>query len=256
MDGRYTLFKVTKKNLTTYRAVDIISEKFGVNDIGYAGLKDKFAITTQFMTSAGDIKDFAIEGLDVKVIGKINCPISTGDLTGNDFLITLHDCKNISKAERIAKDIKKNGIPNYFGPQRFGINLDNHIKGKQIVKGELLVRDKKKAKLYIHAYQAWMFNKILSTKKNKGRIEIPGYKTKLNSMMKEEGIRPEQFRVDKLRITCNGATRMAFIYPDISFEKQDKNLRLSFRLPKGSYATIVIMKFQNIKSQKQICVRL
>lgn len=60
------------------------------------------------------------------------------------------------------KWIKTNGLPNYFGNQRFGTDGTNWIDGKKILEGELKIRDRKTREFLIGSYQSYLFNQWLS----------------------------------------------------------------------------------------------
>lgn len=266
IEGLYTLLLLKKKNMTTKDALNIISKKFNIEKIGYAGMKDKFAVTFQYITVKGDIENFKESNLEAEKICKVNRWLDIGDLEGNEFIITLHRCR-IGNMQRLMNEIKERGIPNYFGPQRFGKNLNNHKIGKYIIKKEfnkalsLINKNCKKKydnihcvskdllKFFIHSYQSWIFNKILDEyiRQNKiaKKIEIIGYDTKtrggiINKIIRKEKIRPEDFRIDELMISCSGTKRKAFIRPKIKYEVKDDDVQLSFSLPKGSYATVLL----------------
>lgn len=257
MSGPYTLAKLTKRNLTTEQAIKIIAKmtKTKENEFGYAGLKDKFAVTTQYLTIRKELQNIETDNLKMKIIGKTDKRISTGDLIGNEFIITLHGCKNLENLPKIIEMIKKDGMPNYFGPQRFSEN--NEEIGRKIIETKKSGFDKKKTKFFIHAYQSWIFNKMLDEyiEKNKkpAYIDAPiiGYDSKIANdafgkiikrIMEKEKIATDDFRLDELSISCTGGKRKAFIKIDkIEYETIKDAVKLKFALPKGSYATVLII---------------
>jgi tRNA pseudouridine13 synthase len=280
--GPYTLFLLEKNGLGTIDALKIIAKQFSIRvaDIGYAGLKDKNAITFQYVTIKGIEKEINKDNLKLTKVGYSKNMICVGDLIGNKFEITLHDCKNIQNLEKIISEIKERGLPNHFGPQRFGINEDNHKIGKMIVKRRLehalsLINKnhskhyddirkvpKKMLKFFIHAYQSWIFNEALSEyiKNSKkpacDNIPIIGYGSKpaakhfdmiLKNILKKEGISADNFRLSELMICCNGGKRKAFIsVSDISYDIKDNDVKICFALPKGSYATVLINEINKL----------
>jgi tRNA pseudouridine13 synthase len=66
--------------------------------------------------------------------------------------------------------IAKNGLPNYFGSQRFGVNGDNFLEGKKIVEHQLKIRDRKAREFLISAYQSYLFNNWLSKRIELSRV--------------------------------------------------------------------------------------
>ncbi|CAI6151921.1 MAG: tRNA pseudouridine synthase D [uncultured Sulfurimonas sp.] len=137
-------------------------------EIGYAGLKDKHAMTKQYISLHKKYEE-AMEGFNfegIKIISKTyhNNKIRIGHLKGNRFYIKIKKVNPTSaiKIDEALKNIKNNGMPNYFGYQRFGNDGDNHILGEKLAKGEARERNPRVKKLLINAYQSYLFNNWLS----------------------------------------------------------------------------------------------
>ncbi|MFB6265563.1 MAG: tRNA pseudouridine(13) synthase TruD, partial [Candidatus Nanohaloarchaea archaeon] len=134
-----------KFNMTTMEAIRELSNILHVSRkrFGYAGNKDKRAITTQYVSVEGldeeDLQHVFIPDLEIEVLGT-GSPVSLGDLEGNEFDITI---RNISLDEgeiedRVEATVEQldGHIPNYFGEQRFGSNRSiTHEVGREILKG-------------------------------------------------------------------------------------------------------------------------
>ncbi len=147
--GRFVIAKVTSTNWEMNRLVRMISKSLGVsrNRIGFAGTKDKRAVTTQLMSF--DVPLESVAALRLHQVGisdayRSKKPITIGDLIGNSFKVRVRGCmcrdEELSDAvERIASPLKGlGGFPNFFGVQRFGaMRPVTHIVGKHIVRGEL-----------------------------------------------------------------------------------------------------------------------
>ena len=174
-EGEHLVLKVRKKNLTTWEMLDIFSNHLGVSkkEIGYAGLKDKHAVTFQYisMPKRVESKLESFEHSDIKIIQKFyhNNKIRVGHLKGNRFWMRFKKVLDTQKSiiDSVLEYIKSSGMPNYFGIQRFGIRGDNYLEGKAIVDGKLKIRDRKKREFLISAYQSYLFNSWLAK-----RIEI------------------------------------------------------------------------------------
>jgi tRNA pseudouridine13 synthase len=149
-EGRYLIAELTKKNWDTHSVVREISRRLGVsrNRIGFAGTKDKFALTTQRISIWDTDKDalerVKIADLSFKVVGRSNKAVSLGDLYGNEFEIVIRKIEGkkeelTGKIKAITKEIEDlGGIPNFFGVQRFGISRPiTHIVGKHLIQGEI-----------------------------------------------------------------------------------------------------------------------
>ncbi|WP_419770201.1 MAG: tRNA pseudouridine(13) synthase TruD [Candidatus Marinarcus sp.] len=174
-EGEHLIIKFRKKELTTWDAQQIFSEQLGckARDIGYAGLKDKNAMTIQTISlpksCAANVEKFNHPNIKILETTYHNNKIRIGHLKGNKFFIRLKRVNLVDarKIEQVLGQIVSYGIPNYFGFQRFGIEGDNYKKGEQILNGTLKEKNRKLKQMYINAYQSHMFNAWLSK-----RIEI------------------------------------------------------------------------------------
>jgi len=174
-EGEHLIMFIRKKSLSTLELVSIIAKYLGIKnrDIGYAGLKDKHAMTKQYISLHRQheeaMENFSHE--NVKILSKSyhNNKIRIGHLKGNRFFIKLKKVNPTSaqKIDEALKNISNFGMPNFFGYQRFGNDGDNHIEGEKIAKGEKKERNPKIKKLLINAYQSHLFNLWLSR-----RLEI------------------------------------------------------------------------------------
>ncbi|RXJ60680.1 tRNA pseudouridine(13) synthase TruD [Candidatus Marinarcus aquaticus] len=174
-EGEHLIIKFRKKDLTTWDAQQIFSEQLGckARDIGYAGLKDKNAMTIQYFSlpksCEANLEKFNHENIKILETTYHNNKIRIGHLKGNKFFIRLKRVNLVDarKIEQVLQNIVSFGIPNYFGFQRFGVEGNNYQKGEAIIKGELKEKNRKLKQMYINAYQSYLFNTWLSK-----RIEI------------------------------------------------------------------------------------
>ncbi|MGB1227491.1 MAG: tRNA pseudouridine(13) synthase TruD, partial [Poseidonibacter sp.] len=174
-EGEHLILKVRKKDLATWDALEIIAKFVGCRsrDIGYAGLKDKNAMTVQSISIHKQyeekLKTFNHPNIKILDTTYHNNKIKVGHLKGNSFFIRLKRVNVIDsrKIESALGSIVSLGMPNYFGFQRFGIDGDNYKKGKAIIEGTLKEKRRNLKQMYINAYQSHLFNSWLSK-----RIEI------------------------------------------------------------------------------------
>jgi len=273
--GTFLIMKIKKVNLSTWNLIEIISKKLDIdeNEIGYAGLKDKNATTTQYISiplnKSRDLKLLNDNNITILQTFKHNQKLKIGDLQGNKFLITL---KNIKDEElhfiyRSISHIQKHGLPNYFGYQRFGKDA-NFEYAKKLVYGEEIISDKKLKKFLTTAYQSYFFNswlinrvEISKQKESKKLLPLDGdiFKDKEKNIItglmpgrkvsKAKGeARKIESQYDDPFIYDKGMRRDALIYPkDIQNKYNSKNhtMQLSFTLPKSSYATVFIESIAN-----------
>lgn len=141
-DGTHCYFTIEKHGLTTPAAIRMIAATLGrpPRDVGYAGLKDAHGVTRQRL-SIEHIDPGTIESLDlsrIKVLGvdRHTNKIKLGHLRGNRFVIRIREVGGSAKdrAEPILDVLAGCGVPNYFGPQRFGVRADNADIGKAVLR--------------------------------------------------------------------------------------------------------------------------
>jgi tRNA pseudouridine13 synthase len=169
-EGEHLIIKIRKKDTTTWEMLETLASHLGIKkrEIGYAGLKDKHAMTIQYISILKKHQD-KIEHFNhdkIKVLDSYihNNKIRIGHLKGNRFHIRLKKVFGIQKEkiESTLKWIEKYGVPNYFGTQRFGNSKQNWSDGKAILEGKLKIRDRSKKEFLINAYQSYLFNNWLS----------------------------------------------------------------------------------------------
>lgn len=148
-NGDYTIATVTSRNWETNRLVRMMSRGMGVSRdrIGFAGTKDKRAVTTQMMTFYGPpemLSKIDLKDVEVSNPYRVSRGIQIGDLIGNEFEIRVRDCT--MPMDTMADVIKENmsvikktgGFPNYFGVQRFGVVRPvTHLVGERLVRGDI-----------------------------------------------------------------------------------------------------------------------
>ncbi len=172
--GNYKIVEVTKKEKSTIELVEYLSEVFKIDkkEIGYAGLKDKHATTTQILSLPKYIrveKFINSDSVEIKELGLSANPIKIGDLNSNSFSITLTDVtpKEYSKMLIALDDISKNGFANFFGYQRFGKENESSVeKGLKIAQSGQRVKNQR-GKILVASYQSKHFNLWLNR-----RLEI------------------------------------------------------------------------------------
>jgi tRNA pseudouridine13 synthase len=167
-EGEHTYVWIEKRGLTTMDAVKKIARLLGVEarDIGYAGLKDRNAITRQWLSLprvapelAAAVAEPDLVVLEAKRHGN---KLRTGHLRGNRFelVVTMAPDEEAGVRARLAS-LAATGLPNRFGEQRFGARGDNADAGLAILRGERRERDHKLRKLLLSAAQSAVFNRAL-----------------------------------------------------------------------------------------------
>lgn len=142
--GTHTYFAIRKRNLSTLEAINRIGQELQVStrDFGYAGLKDKNAVTTQILSVEGIAPEqvLRIEQSDIEVLWaeRHTHKLRVGHLRGNRFKLTLYDIPDdtLPQVKTVMERLGTEGVPNRFGAQRFGNKNDSHLIGKALVKAE------------------------------------------------------------------------------------------------------------------------
>ncbi len=171
-EGHHWLVEIEKTDLNTLDMLDAVARRFNVarKSMGYSGLKDRFAVTRQFITlPSGTITQQALESAadeHWKVIGVSahRRKLRVGSHRQNAFEITLRQVpqeETVRDAlEQRLKNIKGTGVPNYFGPQRFGNDGSNLRKARQMFEQQRKL-PRQQHRFAVSAARSWLFNAVL-----------------------------------------------------------------------------------------------
>ena len=123
--GPFAVYLLTKRSLGTPEAITAISSRwnFPRRVIGYGGLKDKHAITRQWVTiQRGPRRDFREDSLSLTYQGQANRPFGPQDIVANRFHIVLRNLteESLQQILSVRESLTTFGIPNYYDDQRFG----------------------------------------------------------------------------------------------------------------------------------------
>jgi len=175
--GPHIKFRLEKRGLTTEEALVDVARTLGIDKeaIGAAGLKDKQAVTTQYLSVplACEAALHEIEGERIKLLEVCGTSrkLRRGELSGNAFSILLRSVGTDSEQglREALSYLESHGVPNAYGPQRFGHQWSTWQMGKSLLEhGEQaladLPRQKKRfmRRLAMNALQAGIFNAWLA----------------------------------------------------------------------------------------------
>ena len=123
--GRFALYRLTKRSLGTPEAVAAVARRWRVpfDRISYGGLKDRHALTQQYVTIfGGPRRDLTQTNLQLKYLGQSGRPFTPAEITGNRFRVVLRDLaeRDLDETKETLAAIERDGVPNYFDEQRFG----------------------------------------------------------------------------------------------------------------------------------------
>lgn len=142
-------------------------------DVSWAGLKDRQAVTRQYLCAPArfvepKLATFAMEGVTVLRAARHRNKLKGGHLRGNRFSLVVRGVTAPDVAREALARLRRFGIPNYFGEQRFGVGGDNAVRGKQILEAGGRHRDRFERKLFLSAYQSDLFNRVLAKRLEAG----------------------------------------------------------------------------------------
>lgn len=123
--GRFVLYRLTKRGLGTLEAVEAVCQRWNVagRRLSYGGLKDRHAVTTQYLTIIdGPQQTLRESSFELTPVGRMNEPYGPAHFRGNRFAVVLRDMNDeaASRAARAVSELPRDGLPNYFDDQRFG----------------------------------------------------------------------------------------------------------------------------------------
>ncbi len=149
-EGDHILFEIQKVGFTTREAVSRIARELGLSprDVGYAGLKDRHAITRQHLTvpMKNGVDEERVMRLELDDIipqwaDRHGNKLKMGHLAGNRFAVRLRevDPMQVVRLRPILDRLARDGLPNYYGEQRFGRDphRPNDRLGLLLLRGDL-----------------------------------------------------------------------------------------------------------------------
>lgn len=179
-DGEHTYLRFEKRGMTTPYAINQIARalKVQARDVGYAGLKDRHAVTTQTVSLPRvDVERVAaldVPGVRVLSVSRHRNKLRTGHLRGNRFELRVRDLDAgaLPRALAIAAVVQRDGVPNYFGEQRFGRDGDNAARARAWLSGDDPgPRDPQQRRFLVSALQSELFNAWLGRRVGDGLLD-------------------------------------------------------------------------------------
>ena len=177
--GEHLFIEIEKVDLTTEQVVRALADQLGIKpaSIGAAGRKDKHAITRQWLSlpasAQAALERFERAGVQVLQVDRHANKLKTGHLKGNRFQIRLRGIDRAVHAllEKRLDALGRGGVPNYFGPQRFGIGGRNEADGIAILNGRGKRADRNSLRFLLSAVQSALFNDVLANRIRAGLFE-------------------------------------------------------------------------------------
>ncbi|WP_150123588.1 tRNA pseudouridine(13) synthase TruD [Halotalea alkalilenta] len=184
-DGEHLWFWIEKRGVDTRRAVSLLSRIMGVSEaaIGYSGLKDRHAVTRQWLSAPlretpdpGQLEALASEGVKVLEVHRHPRKLKRGSHRLNRFVLEIGFAESDREAvEARWQALVETGAPNYFGAQRFGHGGANLPRARALLARGWRKRDDRGG-LLLSTARSYLFNRTLAARVAAGlwNVALPG----------------------------------------------------------------------------------
>jgi tRNA pseudouridine13 synthase len=303
--GEFLYLWVEKRDLGAQYFVRQVARRLGVpaGEVGTAGLKDRRAVTRQMVSvparAEGQLDQLAGDGIRLLQVSRHGNKLRPGHLHGNRFRVLVRgtDQSAAEHLDPLLERLRRGGLPNFYGPQRFGHDNQTARLGLAMLRKEPIpaapdgrrpdVRNPFLRKLALSAAQSAVFNEYLGARLRDGllRTVLTGdvmAKWPFGGMFVAEDLPVEQARFERRETVSagpifgrkmfpagppaaereavaltgfglgrdsfagfgkllQGTRRYNLVYiDDLSADWKPDGVQLTFTLPAGSYATILL----------------
>jgi tRNA pseudouridine13 synthase len=176
--GAHALLVVEKRGANTGWVAAQLARHGGVmvRDVGFSGHKDRHAVTTQAFSlplrpdmDAASCLDWSGEGYRVVAAGRHGRKLRPGSHRANRFELRVREVQGDAGAlQRSLEAIRAHGVPNYFGPQRFGREGSNLSRALDWAAGGQAPRDRAQRSFVLSAARSFLFNRVLAARVRRG----------------------------------------------------------------------------------------
>lgn len=138
-----------------------------IKQVSYSGIKDRHAVTTQWFsvqlpaTRVIDWGELQSDEFEILLARKQGRKLRRGTHKRNFFEICLRSCSNRDALDHALERVKVEGVPHYYGPQRFGHNGSNMERAQAMFAGKR-VRDRNLRSLLLSSARSYIFNHYVS----------------------------------------------------------------------------------------------
>jgi tRNA pseudouridine13 synthase len=273
-EGEHDWLRIRKTGANTHWVAQQLARyaKVPERDAGYSGMKDRHAVTEQWFSvrrpakSTPDWDAFQAEGVEILDQHTHSRKLKRGAHRGNAFRIAVRSPDVAAlQDEATARlvSIKAEGVPNYFGEQRFGRDGSNIELGQAVIAGRRVSRNKRS--IGISTVRSLHFNDELDARVREGswNLLLPGDLANLDgtgSVFAAEEVTPELERrcaekdihpcgclpaIEELRVEASSRP-LRMRVSDLAWEFGDGVLWLEFSLRRGCYATAVLREIAEL----------
>ncbi len=123
--GRFVFYRLSKRGMGTLEAIEAVCRRWNIagQRVSYGGLKDRHALTTQYLTIfEGPEHPLRESSFELEPLGRVDQPYGPAHFRGNRFAVVIRDLTDdaTDRARRAVAQLPRDGLPNYFDDQRFG----------------------------------------------------------------------------------------------------------------------------------------
>jgi tRNA pseudouridine13 synthase len=211
-EGEHLLVQIRKRQTNTQWLAGQLAKLAGipVKDVGFAGMKDRHAVTTQWFSlglagrAEPDWNALPSDLIEVLAVHRHRRKLRRGSLCGNRFVLRIRELSaGQEPLEQRLVQLRECGMPNYFGEQRFGNGRNNLIQADRLFSPQRPSMGRALRGLVISAARSQLFNQVLAARIAQGdwNLPIPGDYFKLDGS--RGGFPDHQEREEILMQRCN-----------------------------------------------------
>jgi tRNA pseudouridine13 synthase len=275
-EGEHLFVHVRKRDQNTQWVAGLLAELAGIkrNDVSYCGMKDRFAVTTQWFSLYLPGKEISQEQLvhsdfEILSMARNNKKLRRGMHAANTFRLILREFTSLeehfSDIEARLSSIASNGVPNYFGEQRFGHDCGNLHQAQDLIERDQLKGNRRGTGIYLSATRSWLFNLVLAERLEKGNwSECFAYEAEPSGPLWGRGRSAASGDLEILEQTVLGAWQSWCYALEHAGLKQERRalillpqnmhwqrlavdqLELSFDLSGGCFATVILREIAEL----------
>lgn len=278
-EGEHVYLHIWKRGENTAWVAEKIAElaQVQVMDIGYCGRKDRHAVTTQWFSVYLPKREMEpdwslLNSNSIKILFQCrhSHKLRRGDHETNSFVIRLRNPNVVNKSsfEQRVSNVFDQGVPNYYGEQRFGHNGNNLVEAHAILVEGKRIRDKQKRGLMLSAVRSYLFNQVLSARVGannwqqliegepeayptaplwgRGRLTSSGECSRLEMQVLDAW---SEWRNGLEHAGLSQERRAIILKPlDASWCWVDQDIELRFTLGSGEFATTILRELTILQS--------
>lgn len=268
--GEHLLLHIRKRDQNSQWVAGLLAELAGIKrrDIGFCGLKDRYAVTSQWFSlhlpgRELDLKQLQHNDFEILSARRHHKKLRRGMHSGNRFNIVLRQfTPDKYLLEQRLQLIEQHGVPNYFAEQRFGHDGGNLHRVAELIESDRLKGNKQGTGIYLSAARSWLFNLLVSKRlEMNGLAPIDGDQSAALWGRGRSNINAEVGSIESevlgdWQSWCYALEhaglkqerRALLLYPQdlTSCWLESDRLELNFALPAGAYATALLREIAEL----------